>query len=381
MITCNYLDSMKKFYKMKVLLTGGRAPYTLELLRIFGREGHEVHILEFVSPSLCSYSKYCHKVHLICAPNPHFEVFKSELTNILMHESFDIVIPTCEEAVYLSEIKSEIDQHSFLFTPDFDLIYKLHNKDLFIQYLEQRGLNTPKNYFHLSEISPQNTYIVKKKLSRFGGHVQKLQGININEPFDFSTHIIQEYISGQEYCVYVVFHRGKVTAQSVYLKQLTIDGGATNLFESIDEPLISNWIKSFFSEVEGSGQFSFDVFIANNKVYPIECNPRTTSGVHLLRDSLSLDHFCGKNKVTANPNHKSMYMLAVPLILFSLSPKIIIPVLKKFFKAKDVIWDLKDFKPALGQFCAFFKFCLIALKNRVGVIEATTLDIEYDKIK
>ena len=372
---------MKKFYKMKVLLTGGRAPFTLELLRTFGKEGHEVHILEFISGSLCSYSKYCIKTHIINSPNSNYSHFKSDLINLLKCEQFDIVIPTCEEAIYLSELKTEIDNYTNLFAPNFDLIYKLHNKDLFIKYLQSKGLNTPAIYDHDSVIDKSKTYIVKKKLSRFGGHVQKLKGLQIPATFDFETSIVQEYIKGQEYCLYVILCDGVVTAKSVYFKQLTIGGGATNLFESVNIEIINNWIDDFFKDICLSGQFSFDLFISNDKVYPIECNPRTTSGVHLLRGSLSLNHFTSNKTNQALPNHEKMYMLSIPLLLFSLNPKIFFSAMTKFIKAKDVILSLSDPYHTLGQVFSLFKFSIIAFKKKVDLVEATTLDIAYDKLK
>ena len=366
---------------MKVLLSGGRAPYTLELVRIFGKEGHEIHILEFISSSLCSYSKYTKSTHQITSPNQNHLKFKEDLLNLLKNQNFDILIPTCEEAIYLSEIKSEIDQFTSLFTPEFELIYRLHNKELFIELLNSKGLSAPKLYGPNDKLELDKNYIVKKKLSRFGGHVKKVKGQNISDSFDFKLNIIQEMICAQEYCLYVVLCDGEITAKSIYLKQLSIDGGATNLFESVDIDVINKWVDLFFKDEKVSGQFSFDLFIKDNKVYPIECNPRTTSGVHLLRNSLSLKHFIDKKSQPAHPDFKTIYMLAIPLFLFSLSPRTLLSALNKFFKAKDVIWLASDPLPAFGQVFTLFKFYLIALRNKVNLIEATTIDIEYEHFK
>jgi hypothetical protein len=52
-----------------------------------------------------------------------------------------------------------------------------------------------------------------------------------------------------------------------------------------DHPATLNWVQSFVSRTQFSGQIAFDfIESAEGQVWAIECNPRTTSGIHLFAD-------------------------------------------------------------------------------------------------
>ena len=281
----------------KVLISGGRAPYTLELMRILAKEGHEIHILEFFKNSLCEYSKFKHKVHIITAPNLNEPKFKSDLLNLLQKTQFDILIPTCEEALYISKYKEELENYTSVFTDNFKLTYQFHHKEIFNQYLASHSLPTPTIYSDIDKLEDSKRYIQKKKLSRFGTHVERKSGKEIKAFSPNSDYIIQEELLGMEYCLYMIVVDGHVNAISIYPKQFSINGGATNYFESIEDMRIENWAKTISKINNLTGQFSFDLFIKEDEVFAIECNPRTTSGIHLLRDKLKFEHFIEKTEM------------------------------------------------------------------------------------
>ena len=93
---------------MKILVTGGRSPYTLELIRLLGKSGHEVISVEFLPIYLSQFSKYLSKKFQIGSPVYNFSRFQAELLKIIDQEKIDLILPTCEEIFYISKLKNII---------------------------------------------------------------------------------------------------------------------------------------------------------------------------------------------------------------------------------------------------------------------------------
>ena len=77
-----------------ILLTGGRAPVTLELARLFSGAGHRVFVADSLPHHLCSYSRSVFKNFLV--PPPRFDPtgFIDALVDIIETEKIDLLIPT-----------------------------------------------------------------------------------------------------------------------------------------------------------------------------------------------------------------------------------------------------------------------------------------------
>ena len=49
-------------------------------------------------------------------------------------------------------------------------------------------------------------------------------------------------------------------------------------------------------------------------------------------------------------------------------------------KAKDVIFSTDDLKPFFGQFLSLLQFIKLSKKHKLPIVDATTIDIEYNHI-
>ena len=115
-----------------------------------------------------------------------------------------------------------------------------------------------------------------------------------------------------------------------------------------------------------------------NELYPIECNPRPTSGIHLFCNQPDLIKGFFEPIDTLQPDSNLQIMLGLAMITFGFSLKKFPTWLREFTKSKDAIFSTNDPLPFLTQFFSFAYFILIAIKKRIKVIEATTLDIEFN---
>jgi hypothetical protein len=96
--------------------------------------------------------------------------------------------------------------------------------------------------------------------------------------------IMQEFISGQEYCTHSTVRDGDVR-----LHCCSKSSAFQVNYEHIDHPAIQEWVTTFVKALNLTGQISFD-FIerSDGTVYAIECNPRTHSAITMFYNHLGV---------------------------------------------------------------------------------------------
>lgn len=369
---------------MNVLVTGGRSPYTLEIIRLLGKAGHRVVAVEFVSIHLSRFSKYVDTSYTICSPVKDFQKFKADFLAIVKSEKIDLVLPSCEEIFHLSRIKKEIDEISKCFFEDFEFLRSLHSKFEFMKGLGERGISHPMSYIlaeYRGELKGKKV-VLKKDFSRFASNVHIVpEEENTRICTEKSEWVIQEFIPGQEGSIYVQVNHGQICAYSCYLKEYSIEGGATILFKHHQSEKILNWTKNFFNGLNRkvTGQFSFDFILdKENNIFPIECNPRPTSGVHLFSGNTDFARGYFAQTELIEPKAPLQMMLGLAMIIYAFSMRKASSWKTQFSKSQDVIFSYDDLLPFFVQFMSFAYFICLSIIKGVKVVEATTIDIEYN---
>ena len=92
-----------------ILILGARAPISLELCRSFARAGHIVLLGDSLRFPVSRFSKYCNSYYLLPSPALKTKIFHDKLIDLVKKEGIDDIIPTSEEAFYLSQIKLELN--------------------------------------------------------------------------------------------------------------------------------------------------------------------------------------------------------------------------------------------------------------------------------
>ena len=85
-----------------ILLTGGRAPATLELARAFHRAGHTVFMAESLRGHLSEPSNAIEQNFLVPPPRQQMPGFINALRDIIARNKIDLLVPTCEELFYIA---------------------------------------------------------------------------------------------------------------------------------------------------------------------------------------------------------------------------------------------------------------------------------------
>ena len=330
----------------RILIMGGRAPVALDYLRIFSKQGHEVHLVEspYYQPMFLSrFSKYAtHTHYLSVMPNKNFDVFQRELAKICKDNEISLLLPTCEEVFHVARAKEFIEKETtgkcFIFTENIDHLKELHNKFDFVQYVSksEQAFNRERKHAHVKApksilISKQSTsheldefwkecngeIVMKPSYSRFASQTivkptrdNYLEIVKNIREHPEQTWVAQKYIHGSLLCTYSVCQNGKMLAHTCYVGgKHTPNGtpvGSTVYFEQLNNKEISHameqWISNLVQERNYTGQISFD-FIAESTndlvhntesqtIYVLECNPRATSGVHLFADNSQAFSLC-----------------------------------------------------------------------------------------
>jgi len=370
---------------LKFLITGARAPVALELARNLYSYGHKLYIADSLKYPLTKNSVSIEGHFYISSPRESIECYKNDLVDIIRSNNIDYLIPTCEEVFYISYIKECLEKECSVFCSEFTLMKELHSKESILKLVDGLGVLTPStNKLNLYEVDNNNLEgkILKKEFSRFGTSIifnpstKSVRNISRKEDW-----LIQDRIVGYELCTYAMSVNGEVLFQSIYEPTHRVKIAAGIYFKPVNDEKISSFVREFCKKYNYTGHIGFDLIVNDQGIYVIECNPRATSGLHLLyRENLGSAFLPNPMKPGAKRFGPRMISLAMVLIGLPLA------IINRRFDewkadysiAEDVISIDNDKRFTLFQFISLAELVFIAIKKRVSIRAASTWDIEWD---
>lgn len=369
---------------------------TLDLARLLSQAGYKVFIAESLKHHLCSYSKAVTKNFLVPPPRQNPQAYISALIDIIKQENIGLLIPTCEEIFYIAAGLNELSLFCQVLTEPLEKLNILHNKYEFICLVEKIGLLTPKTWLiktpqDLQQVLNSSTLqkiVLKPVYSRFASHVQIItKSVEKITHLDIHTNrpwVAQEFISGKHYCSYTMAHQGQIKAMAVYPTIFTAGKGSCVYFSAVEHPKICQWVTTFVKSIQFTGQIAFDfIETSTGDLYPLECNPRAISAIHLFQKSDQLEQaFFNITDKIIQPKSQQSSMIAMAMIIYSLLPAILsnqlADWLKKFINSRDVIFRLSDPLPSLHIWIILLQFLQMSLQKGISLQQASTQDIEWD---
>lgn len=378
----------KKQYNLdNVLITGARSPVALEWARILYSCDKTVFLADSLKYPIAAFTKSKDGYFQVPSPRFEFKKYKDCILKIIQIKKITTIIPTCEEAFYLAFMKSEVEQYCDVFVSDFELMKNLHNKFQFNQLRINSKIKSPYSELicDISELKTSQSrfteFILKPIYSRFASKIRVNQKysdliINRNNPW-----VIQQFIHGLEFCSYSLLANGKLLGYSIYQPKYRVGNGSGIYFYPHEYQMIKDFLIEFGKHTSYTGQVGFDFIFDGKDFFVLECNPRGTSGIHLISESPQaiIDSLEGKqgSQIKAS-QHPKMVKLAMLVFGFKYIFKSIRPFLRDFCRARDVIGTKDDKSLNLKQFISMFEILLLALTNKISILDASTTDIEYD---
>ncbi|MBV6397363.1 MAG: hypothetical protein HFACDABA_02977 [Anaerolineales bacterium] len=372
----------------RILLTGGRAPATLELARAFHRAGHTVFMAESLRGHLSEPSNSIAKNFLIPPPRQQTNDFLDALERIVRENKIDLVIPTCEEVFYVAMGRDRFPA----FVEPLEKLRPLHNKWEFIGKAERQNIPVPKTILLTQADDLHRAYeqfgqlVLKPVYSRFAAKTlirPILAEAKSTVTFD-SRWVAQEFIAGTQICTYSVCHNGRIAAHTAYRSDFTAGQGATIWFRHVNHTSIFDWVTKFVSAIKFTGQIAFDfIETPDGQIFAIECNPRAISGIHLLaRDPTFPETFLNADSPCVTPSDHFSAQLWTGMLVYGLPSALKKHQLKKwwgaFASSRDVIFRRDDPLPALLQFRSVLHYLRLARRENISPLEASTFDIEWN---
>ncbi|PIQ23017.1 hypothetical protein COW36_01905 [bacterium (Candidatus Blackallbacteria) CG17_big_fil_post_rev_8_21_14_2_50_48_46] len=384
---------MSRHYE-RVLFTGGRSPATLALLRLFAARGARCFVAESITPNLAGASRFCQKNLRVPPPNQDPEAYIAALEKYIQAYKIELLVPTCEEVFFISRWKHQLEKQCTVFTSSIDILTHLHSKYQFIQLLKALKLSAPETVKVETKsqleaaLAEFPSYVLKPEFSRFSNFVMINQApetcLAKISPTAEIPWVVQAFLEGPQYCSYSVARAGKLLAHSVYASTYCAGLGSTIYFESAGIPAILRIVEKIVAALDYTGQIAFDFIHAEGRYWPIECNPRATTGTLLFTvdDDLPAAFSPDYPGPVIHPSGEKNSMVTLAMYLYAL------PQLKslsefrtwwaKMGMAEDAIFHWDDLQPFIKQFQIMWKTWLLAKKHQVTLLEASTLDIEWN---
>ncbi len=270
-----------------VLLTLGRLPKGLEVARSFARAGWRVVVAEPFAWHLARASRDVARSYRVTAPNRNGGAYVRELGAIVAREGVELIVPVSEEAMHAAAIAPALAPGvRFYGMAQRDLL-ALHDKLGFARAAAGWGLDVPETWHadapEAAALAASRDYVVKPRFSCSGIGVRLLaRGSPIPADRPQAGALVQARVHGQVCSTFSLAQRGRVQVTAVY--RGTVMGGTVAVaFERITVPAVEAWVEAFVRAAGWSGSISFDfVLDGTGRPFAIECNPRMTSGVHLV---------------------------------------------------------------------------------------------------
>lgn len=374
---------------MHVLILGARAPACLEWARAFHASGWKVTVADSMAWPLSRASSATDAFLRLPEPRRDPAHWIDAIAETVRQRGVDLVLPTCEEAFYLSHGKDRIPCR--VFVSDFDLMHRLHHKGWFAHMTNDWPVRTPQTLLlqSLDDLTPlietAHEWVFKPAYSRFASRTlirpapSMLHGV---QPSKAQPWVAQRYVDGREHCSFSLLVNGRVTAHTCYHPRYRVGRGSGIWFEPTNPAPVRALVEQLGAQTGYTGQLAFDVIeTRDGTCYVLECNPRATSGVHLLGGHKQglVNALQGENNGEPLGSDGYPHMVALAMLLFAAPHH---GLKRNFWRdyamAKDVIAQPRDRMPLFAQWLGLIEVVGRALARGVGLLSAATADIEWD---
>ncbi|NEX47531.1 hypothetical protein G3572_15065 [Rhodobacter sp. ETT8] len=365
------------------MVTGARAPVALHWAWALRAAGRRVHLADSLRWPI---GRGFADGYLRHAP-PAFDLdgFRRDLLALCARHGIGLILPTCEEVFWLAQIAPDLAAAGVrVFAPPMSLLAQAHDKGAFIALCAQVWPHVPQTRRlmcadDLADLPDPSGLVLKPAFSRFAtrtlvrpspAQVARLR------PSARDPWVAQEFLAGREVCAYAIAVAGKVTALAVYHPLYRAGQGAGIYFQPVDPAPALGFVRAFAAATGWTGQLSFDLIETAAGVAPIECNPRATSGLHLMRDAEALAAALAGSGPVLVPGSARPQAVRLALWLYGAWRRA--GFRADLARAEEALaWE--GARVGLGaQLRAVAEIGAIALRRGQGLQAASTADIEWN---
>lgn len=374
----------------RVLVTGLRAPTALELVRQLHTSGYEIYAADSVKYPYGSVSNAVKKYFVMPQPALDTQGYIDKLIDIIKQHDIKHLIPSFEEVFYISFHKDKLSKHTHVFCDEFSKLRSYYNTATLFKNFESDLIRVP-NYHLLTSREKLNDFKIFSECFVFkpvyshpdsctlhAPDYQKLKTLKIDEN---NPWIARQMLDGREYCSYSVCFNGNVQLHSCY-RTLYSSGVANGFYyQPFDDDRIFKFVEEFVDRHTFTGQIGFNFLVSPyNEIHILEANPRTTAGIHLLKNP-PWDKVLENQISIVHDQMTGAKMLANHVLGFGLRNCFSVDLKELsrfFFKAKDVVWRPQDKTPKWYQPISAAEQLGNRCKRRFSFNKSAKFDIEWN---
>jgi len=369
-----------------VLLTLGRLPKALDLARSFHAAGWRVVVAEPFRRHVAGASNAVARSHVVTAPAEDRERYLSDLLRIVEAEAVDLVLPVSEESLHVAFLRARLPARTRLFAMPPEVLLAAHDKGEFAQRTRALGLAAPETHAlgdpAGDDLAARGDVVVKPLHACSGRGVRILRrGEALPAPDPADPAVVQAFVAGEVMSTCSLAHGGAVSATVVY-RGAMMSGSVCIAFERVENAAILAWVEGFARATGWTGFVSFDFVVDEaGRPWGIECNPRTTSGLHF---------FEGADIAPAvlDPTHPPRFRPETRLQQFySCLTETQLSLfrgggfgrnLRSLLTTPDVTWSARDPMPFLTMTATSWPIIRLAMARRATFGEVAMLDVGWN---
>ncbi|MCA3593955.1 MAG: ATP-grasp domain-containing protein [Methylobacterium sp.] len=364
-----------------ILVTLGRLPKALDVARSFASSGCRVVVAEPFSRHLAGASQSVAKSVVVRPPTAGKRAYLEDLARVVREEGVDLVIPISEETMHVTFLRDLLPAGVTIFAPPPETLLPLHDKYGFTRLCAAYGVRAPETYLlgtpEALDLAARVKVVVKPIHSCGGRGVQMLPaGTALAD--DGVPRVVQRFVDGEIYSSCAIAHGGRIVGNIIYRGRM-FSGSVAILFERVEEARISDWIARFVAASGHTGFISFDLILdAEGEVWGIECNPRTTSGIHFF-DNPAIARAVLEGLPAAPRAERQLQQFYSVLTELSgvMFRRGYFSVLRKLLGTRDVTWSWRDPMPALSMIWTTWPIIRLSIEKGVPFSEVATLDVGW----
>jgi predicted ATP-grasp superfamily ATP-dependent carboligase len=368
-----------------VLVTLGRLPKALDICRSFAAAGWRVVVAEPHARHLCGVSgSVTRSVHLP-APADGKRAYLQALAAAVLTHGADLVVPVSEEAMHVAFLPQLLPRLPVFAMPPQAML-ALHHKGRFAEIAHAAGVAVPETHplgsTAAAAMAEVGRVVVKPVHSAAGRGVRVLaEGAPLPAPDPDAPAIVQRFLPGAEFSSCTVARGGRVVGTVVY-RGVQFAGSVACAFERVAHPEAEAWIARLVAALGWTGFISFDLREdVEGRIHGIECNPRTTSGLHFFRTEDIAPAILGASDALAHRPATRLQQFWSCLTETQLSAfrrdRAFAGHLKRLFTTRDVTWSARDPMPLLTMPFTAWPIMRDAARKRVPFGEVATLDVGW----
>jgi len=368
----------------RVLLTGARTAIALEVARALHRAGHHVFVAETFPRYATAFSNCVDGAVTVPPPRLEPDAFLDHLLLIIKKFSITRLIPMGEEVFYIARGRDRLAAECEVFCDALPSLEALHDKVRFQQLASEIGavpITMPVDDVEqlAAFIRAHGPVILKQVNSRFGRGVRLVAAPG---PLPPGRWLAQQFIRGREICSMALARAGRLIAHVCYEPRFRLPFGPAYCATPVVHDGAAAWVRSFVARNELTGAVAFDFIESDDgTLYPLECNPRLTSGVHLFpRDGSLAAALVDERECFPPPQDPVMWSIAM---LVHALPHVRTFAeadgwVRAFAGARDVFWDRRDLRPMLHMFASHRHLRTLRKEHGLSFAAAATFYTEWD---